>query len=85
MVLNQNALMTSSVQWFERTLDDRYSEVAFASYRDLDQVCYIFSANRRITLPEAFLPADITLSTLQNAWGSMLKSSHIVYLRNGHL
>ncbi|KAF9528791.1 L-Aspartase-like protein [Crepidotus variabilis] len=46
MVLHQNTLMTSSVQWFERTLDD--------------------SANRRITLPEAFLTADIVLSTLQN-------------------
>ncbi|KAF7970340.1 hypothetical protein HWV62_24302 [Athelia sp. TMB] len=46
MVLHQNALMTSSVQWFERTLDD--------------------SANRRITLPEAFLGADVVLSTLQN-------------------
>jgi len=46
MVLHQNALMTASVQWFERTLDD--------------------SANRRITLPEAFLTADIVLSTLQN-------------------
>ncbi|EKM76591.1 hypothetical protein AGABI1DRAFT_78333 [Agaricus bisporus var. burnettii JB137-S8] len=46
MVLHQNALMTSSVQWFERTLDD--------------------SANRRITLPEAFLTADIVISTLQN-------------------
>lgn len=46
MVLHQNALMTSSVQWFERTLDD--------------------SANRRITLPEAFLTADIVLKTLQN-------------------
>ncbi|KII83674.1 hypothetical protein PLICRDRAFT_47157 [Plicaturopsis crispa FD-325 SS-3] len=46
MVLHQNALMTASVQWFERTLDE--------------------SANRRITLPEAFLTADIVLSTLQN-------------------
>jgi len=46
LVLHQNALMTSSVQWFERTLDD--------------------SANRRITLPEAFLTADIVLTTLQN-------------------
>ncbi|KAF7364826.1 Adenylosuccinate lyase [Mycena venus] len=46
MVLHQNALMTSAVQWFERTLDD--------------------SANRRVTLPEAFLTADIVLSTLQN-------------------
>ncbi|KAI5991238.1 L-Aspartase-like protein [Pisolithus albus] len=45
-VLHQNALMTSSVQWFERTLDD--------------------SANRRVTLPEAFLTADIVLSTLRN-------------------
>ncbi|KAF9476616.1 Adenylosuccinate lyase [Pholiota conissans] len=46
MVLHQNGLMTTSVQWFERTLDD--------------------SANRRITLPEAFLTADIVISTLQN-------------------
>ncbi|OAX34248.1 Adenylosuccinate lyase [Rhizopogon vinicolor AM-OR11-026] len=45
MVLHQNALMNSSVQWFERTFDD--------------------SANRRITLPEAFLTADTVLSTLQ--------------------
>ncbi|KAI0033498.1 adenylosuccinate lyase [Vararia minispora EC-137] len=46
MVLHQNALMTASTQWFERTLDD--------------------SANRRITIPEAFLTADIVLTTLQN-------------------
>ncbi|KAF7298700.1 Adenylosuccinate lyase [Mycena indigotica] len=56
MVLHQNALMTAGVQWFERTLDDR-------------RVCFLpFSnyANRRVTLPEAFLTADIVLSTLQN-------------------
>jgi len=46
MVLQQNALMTSSVQWFERTLDD--------------------SANRRVTIPEAFLTTDIVLTLLQN-------------------
>ena len=45
-VLHQNACMTASTQWFERTLDD--------------------SANRRITLPEAFLTADIVISTLTN-------------------
>ncbi|CAH7685223.1 L-Aspartase-like protein [Phakopsora pachyrhizi] len=46
MVLHQNALMTASVQWFERTLDD--------------------SANRRVTIPEAFLTTDIILTILQN-------------------
>lgn len=35
MVLHQNALMTSSVQWFERTLDDRYGHKS--SLLPLDQ------------------------------------------------
>lgn len=46
MTLVQDTLMTHSVQWMERTLDD--------------------SANRRICLSEAFLTADVMLTTLQN-------------------
>jgi len=46
MVLVQDSLMTHSVQWMERTLDD--------------------SANRRLCLSEAFLTADVMLTTLQN-------------------
>ncbi|KAJ4481207.1 adenylosuccinate lyase [Lentinula aciculospora] len=52
MVLHQNALMTPSVQWFERTLDDSSLNIP--------------NANRRIILPEAFLTADIVLFTFQN-------------------
>lgn len=33
MILPQNALMTSSVQWFERTLDDRCSTSFLRSIR----------------------------------------------------
>ena len=33
MVLHQNALMTASVQWFERTLDDRWAHTYLITYR----------------------------------------------------
>jgi adenylosuccinate lyase len=42
----QNAAMTSSAQWFERTLDD--------------------SANKRISIPEAFLAVDAILNITLN-------------------
>ncbi len=61
MVIYQNTLMTSSVQWLERTLDDRCVLARFSS-----RFAYYPSANRRVTIPEAFLTADILLTTLQN-------------------
>ncbi|MBW0557459.1 hypothetical protein O181_097174 [Austropuccinia psidii MF-1] len=61
MVLHQNALMTASVQWFERTLDD--------------------SANRRVTIPEAFLTTDIILTILQNVCEGMVVYPAIIRRR----
>ncbi|KAK9727974.1 adenylosuccinase ade13 [Basidiobolus ranarum] len=52
MILVQDALATSSVQWLERTLDD--------------------SAIRRISIPEAYLTADILLTILQNVFDGMV-------------
>ena len=52
MALTQDAQMTASTQWFERTLDD--------------------SANRRLSLPEAFLAADAVLELYANIAGGLV-------------
>ncbi|MBQ8954712.1 MAG: adenylosuccinate lyase [Clostridia bacterium] len=52
MTLTQDAAMTASTQWFERTLDD--------------------SANRRLSLPEAFLATDAVLELYANIAGGMV-------------
>ncbi|KAI8389331.1 adenylosuccinate lyase [Blakeslea trispora] len=61
MILVNDALQTSAVQWFERTLDD--------------------SANRRISLPEAFLTTDIILTTLQNICEGMVVYPKVIERR----
>ncbi len=52
MTLTQDAAMTASTQWFERTLDD--------------------SANRRLSLPEAFLATDAVLELYANIASGMV-------------
>ena len=52
MALVQDAQMTASTQWFERTLDD--------------------SANRRLSLPEAFLSTDAVLELYANVADGMV-------------
>lgn len=54
----QNASMTASAQWFERTLDD--------------------SANRRISLPEAFLAADAALRGTADVAGGLRVNARVI-------
>ena len=57
----QNAAMTSSAQWFERTLDD--------------------SANKRISVPEAFLATDAILTIYLNIAGGMVVYPRVIEKR----
>ena len=57
----QNAAMTSSSQWFERTLDD--------------------SANKRISVPEAFLATDAVLTLYLNVAGGMVVYPKVIEKR----
>ncbi len=52
----QNAPLTASAQWMERTLDD--------------------SANRRISMPEAFLATDAVLRLMQNVCAGLVVNEH---------
>ena len=61
MALAQNGLMTHSVQWMERSLDD--------------------SANRRITLAEAFLTADAILDIMRNVASGMVVYPEVIQRR----
>ncbi len=57
----QNAAMTSSAQWFERTLDD--------------------SANKRKSVPEAFLATDAILTIYLNIAGGMVVYPRVIEKR----
>ncbi len=54
----QNAAMTASTQWLERSLDD--------------------SANRRISLPEAFLAADAVLRLVENVASGLVVNEKMI-------
>lgn len=61
MVEPMNAIMTASVQWMERTLDD--------------------SANRRISLPEAFLAIDGALILCANVVDGLVVNKAVIQRR----
>lgn len=83
MILPQNAFMTNSVQWFERTLDDSCVFLPFCSSRAAKSspAPRPFSANRRVTIPEAFLTADIVLTTLQNVMEGLVVYPKVIARR----
>lgn len=56
--LLNNTMMTSSTQWFERTLDD--------------------SANRRLTIPQAFLTIDGVLSLCINVCDGLVVNKKVI-------
>ena len=84
-ILPQNALRTYAAQWFERTLDDRYELILLSLLTVYNPIpvslTLVYSANRRITLPEAFLTTDACLIILNNVTSGLVVYEKVIASR----
>ena len=80
-ILPQNALRTYAAQWFERTLDDRYKHTISLYHPMSVSLILGYSANRRITLPEAFLTTDACLIILNNVTSGLVVYEKVISSR----